>query len=88
MSTPKDFLERLKTHFRFEPIIEGGVRSEEFSRITKSEFENFENSIKERLKNYNVEDDHIVENLVQDVLPILTHAEHEMVRNVAFWKNL
>lgn len=86
MSTPKDFLERLKTHFRFEPIIEGGVRSEEFSRITKSEFENFENSIKEKLKDYSVEDDHIVENLVQDVLPILTLAEQELVRNVAFGK--
>ncbi|UFH33633.1 hypothetical protein LNP04_08000 [Chryseobacterium sp. C-71] len=86
MSTPKDFLDRLKLHFRFEPIIEGGLRSEEFSKITKYEFENFENNLKEKLKNYNVEGDDIVDNLVQDVLPILTLAEQELVKNVAFGK--
>lgn len=86
MPTPKDFLERLKIHFRFEPVIEGSVKSDEFSKLTRTEFENFESSIKEKLKNYNVEDDYIVEELVKDILPILTTKEKESLTNVAFGK--
>jgi hypothetical protein len=86
MSTPKEFLDRLKTHFRFEPVIEGGIKSEEFSAITKSEFEKFEGAIKEKYKNYSIEDDHIVLDLVEDVLPVLTPLEIESIEKCAFGK--
>lgn len=86
MTRPKDFLERLKIHFRYEPVIEGSVKSDEFSKLTRAEFEKFESSIKEKFKNYNVEDDHIVDDLVNDVLPILTTTEGESLTNVAFGK--
>lgn len=86
MPTPNDFLNRLKTHFRFEPIIEEGVRSEEFSAITKGEFEKLESAIKEKYQNYSVEDDHIILGLVEDVFPTLTASESESLKSCAFGK--
>ncbi|MBS1614157.1 MAG: hypothetical protein JST49_15160, partial [Bacteroidetes bacterium] len=86
MSTSKDFLERLKVHYRYEPIIEGGVKSKTFSEMTKAEFENFEGAMKEKLLNYTVESDHIVQQLVDDVMPILNSTEKTMVADVAFGK--
>ncbi|PXX98808.1 hypothetical protein DF185_15640 [Marinifilum breve] len=86
MTTPKDFLERLKIHFRYEPVIEGSVRSDEFSKLTRVEIQNFESSIKEKYKNYKVEDDHLVTDLFNDVLSILTPTERDSLTNVAFGK--
>lgn len=86
MPTPNDFLQRLKIYFRFEPVIEGGAKSEEFSTLTKIEFDKFEGAIKKKYKNYSIEDDHIVLNLVEDVLPILINIESEVLKRCAFGK--
>lgn len=86
MSTPNEFLDRLKVHFRFEPIIEGGVKSEKFSKLTKREIEKFEGAIKEKYKDYSIEGDHIVLGLIEDVLPILTPLEIKSIENCAFGK--
>lgn len=88
MPTPENFLIRLKEHFKFEPIIEGAERSEEFSEFNKKEFETFENSIKEKLLNYSREDDYLVLSLVEEVLPILTSDEKQMIKRCAFGKLL
>lgn len=87
MSTPNDFLERLKTHFRFEPIIEGltHTKSDKFTELTKKEFDQFETSIKEKYKN-SVEDDTLVLKLIEEVTPILTPIEAKALEKCAFGK--
>lgn len=86
MSTAQEFLERLKIHYRNEPIIEGGVNSEKFSELNKAELDSFDEETKEKLTLYRVEDDHIVKELVNEVFPILTPDEYERAKNIAFGK--
>ena len=86
MSSSDEFLGRIKSHFRYAPIIEGLEKSEEFSQLTRAEFESFENSVKKKLENFDVESDYLVEQLVNEVMPVLNSSESEMAANVAFGK--
>jgi len=87
MSTPQDFLKKVKEYYRFIPELAVVTEcSDEFTRLTKGEADSFEGELHEIAKNYSIENDDIILNLVKDVFPILNIEEKKKLKNVAFGK--